>query len=691
MDINLLDLLKQTPLFSAYPDSALKTLQAHLIPCQFQKNEWIVKENEVVDSIYWITQGTAEVYSSAHLIKKIRHRPLAILRPQETIGLDTHRLYSTSGLRTASVRASEMVHTFKLEISHLKIFLEQYGILENQEVIEKIHRLLLIKRSLPFQKLHPKKLLWLENQIHEKYISAGTLIFDQDDLALECYLIDSGEVEIRQHQNQAWKTLAILTSPAFFGEMALLADAPRNAQAIAKTDCKLLTLKKEDLFKILIESKEASTSFAQLFHDRIKPVHLKNILIYHPDQEELEISYILKNPETGQYFKLSEIGHTIFQLLDGNHTLSDIVFEIAEQHQHFIPTEISDLIAALRKSGFLESPDSEKNSEKKGIFYFLNQSKNLLNMRYTFGKTNLWIKNLYCKGLHLYFHRSISTAKIIIIFIGLSAFFISSPKVIHGFFEHHVSLLWLLALIPFTLISTALHEFAHALTTTHHGKDVHYIGIGLQWGYPTAFTDTSDMWIAPPKDRIQVNLSGVLQDCLTASIAGLFTYFSSSQTLCAIFWIFAALTLLRCIAMMNPLENSDGYFLLMDMLEKPKLRLYSNLYLMNLIRSLKNVLMKKSDSLEKKINSNKNSNFQDYSKNKIKLMSKIQNLPEKIFWIYTVFFIFLTTALAYGIQWFLMNSFGMNIHPIFKLILPLCLILMNCAQVMKELSSRNLF
>lgn len=672
MEMNLLELLKKTPFFSAYSDDALRELSKQLQSCEFKKQDWMVKENEMVDSVFWIVKGRAEVYSNQHLIKKLGHLPLAVLFPGETIGLDSHQLYSTSGLRTASVRAGETVLAMKLSIHDLKYFLEKYGNINHQNLLEKNHRLLLIKRSLPFQKLNTKKLLWLEKKISEKKFQAGDLIFDQGETAEECYLIDSGEVRISQKQNEEWKTLASLTSPAFFGEMALLADLQRNARAQAQTDCKLLVLNKKDLFHVLMESKEIANSFTQLFYERTQPKHISHVLIYHSEEKEMHATYILKNTLTGDYFKLSEIGHAVFQLLDGHHTLQDIVFEIAETYQHFIPSEISDLISALRKSGFLEEATRHHNKPLGWGSLFVSKMKLILNARYTFKQTDAWMKQAYCKGLYLYFHPYCKRMRLFITLVGALALVIITPTVCHDFFAQHVSLWWLLVLIPFTLISTALHELAHAITTTHLGREVRYIGLGLQWGYPIAFTDTSDMWLAKRKDRIAVNVSGVQQDCMTAGVSGLFAYFSHSQTVMAVFWLFSMLTLLRCIKMMNPLENSDGYFLLMDFLEKPKLRFFSNLYLIQLINAFK-----------KKFKSKTKTEKPDLKNQAEK--SDLKNRSEKIFWAYTGLFILFTTGLAYGVQSFLLHAFGFFIHAAFKFIFPFLIILFNCIQVMREL------
>jgi hypothetical protein len=67
--------------------------------------------------------------------------------------------------------------------------------------------------------------------------SAGEVIFDEGDLGLTMYVIESGEVEIHKRFGGEDRVLAVLGKGDFFGEMCMLEeDVPRSATARAVTD-----------------------------------------------------------------------------------------------------------------------------------------------------------------------------------------------------------------------------------------------------------------------------------------------------------------------------------------------------------------------------------------------------------------------------------------------------------------------
>jgi CRP-like cAMP-binding protein len=76
---------------------------------------------------------------------------------------------------------------------------------------------------------------------------AGEIIFKEGDEAHQLFVIKSGEVRIQSGN----RTLAELSANNIFGEMALIDDAPRSANAVAKTDVELVPIsEKQFLFLV---------------------------------------------------------------------------------------------------------------------------------------------------------------------------------------------------------------------------------------------------------------------------------------------------------------------------------------------------------------------------------------------------------------------------------------------------------
>jgi Cyclic nucleotide-binding domain len=62
------------------------------------------------------------------------------------------------------------------------------------------------------------------------------------------YVVKSGEVELKVHG----KTVEVVGTDGFFGEMVLVDQAPRSATAVAKTDCVVIPIS-EKHFLFMVE------------------------------------------------------------------------------------------------------------------------------------------------------------------------------------------------------------------------------------------------------------------------------------------------------------------------------------------------------------------------------------------------------------------------------------------------------
>src|SRR5438093_13443743 len=63
-------------------------------------------------------------------------------------------------------------------------------------------------------------------------------------------------------------------------------------------------------------------------------------------------------------------------------------------------------------------------------------------------------------------------------------------------------------LIAFLVVALAAHELGHAFAVKHAGRSVHRAGLMLYYGFPAAFVDTTDIWLAPPKMRLLASFAG---------------------------------------------------------------------------------------------------------------------------------------------------------------------------------------
>jgi CRP-like cAMP-binding protein len=103
-----------------------------------------------------------------------------------------------------------------------------------------------------FANLAPRDLKEVAAIVHKREYRAGEPVFYQGDPGLGMYIVQEGEVSIAiMGKDGNEQELAVLGDGDFFGELALLDESPRSANAICKTDCTLIGFFRPDLFELI--------------------------------------------------------------------------------------------------------------------------------------------------------------------------------------------------------------------------------------------------------------------------------------------------------------------------------------------------------------------------------------------------------------------------------------------------------
>jgi CRP-like cAMP-binding protein len=108
-----------------------------------------------------------------------------------------------------------------------------------------------------FSGLKPLALELIAKVATEEAHAAGTKIFQHGDLGDKLYLILDGKVRIsREVPGMGEEALAVLGPGQVFGEMALLDDSPRSADARVHERCRLLAIPKDGFDDLLFLHKD---------------------------------------------------------------------------------------------------------------------------------------------------------------------------------------------------------------------------------------------------------------------------------------------------------------------------------------------------------------------------------------------------------------------------------------------------
>jgi CRP/FNR family transcriptional regulator, cyclic AMP receptor protein len=108
-----------------------------------------------------------------------------------------------------------------------------------------------------FAGLTSRALGLLAEVVSEEVHAQGTRIFQYGDPGDKLFIIVSGKVRIsRELPGMAEEALAVLGPGEVFGEMSLLDNAPRSADARAHERCTLLIIRKDDFDDLLFFHKD---------------------------------------------------------------------------------------------------------------------------------------------------------------------------------------------------------------------------------------------------------------------------------------------------------------------------------------------------------------------------------------------------------------------------------------------------
>lgn len=111
-------------------------------------------------------------------------------------------------------------------------------------------RLRELNRMSLFKDLTRREIRVVDGFMHERNYLRDEVIFDEGEQGEALYLVLEGQVLICR-QGQIDLAIATLGSGQFFGELALLDDAPRSAQARAADNCTLLVLFRGDFLGLM--------------------------------------------------------------------------------------------------------------------------------------------------------------------------------------------------------------------------------------------------------------------------------------------------------------------------------------------------------------------------------------------------------------------------------------------------------
>jgi len=140
-----------------------------------------------------------------------------------------------------------------------------------------------------------------------------------------------------------------------------------------------------------------------------------------------------------------------------------------------------------------------------------------------------------------------------------------------------------LVLLGLNVVALLAHELGHALGVKHAGRRVPAIGFLFYFGIPSAFVDTTDVWMAGRRARLITTAAGPLSSLTLAGVVQVIGMAVPGMGPLAFRLAFA--WYLNALFNLNPLMALDGYYLAMDWLEIPNLRRRGMAFLVRVVKT----------------------------------------------------------------------------------------------------------
>jgi CRP/FNR family transcriptional regulator, cyclic AMP receptor protein len=131
-----------------------------------------------------------------------------------------------------------------------------------------------------FRGIHPRGLERIASICAEETYRLGDVVFREGDIGDKLYLILDGKIRIsREVAGMGEEALAVLGAGQAFGEMSLIDDFPRSADARVHERCRLLVLTKEALEDLLFLDKDLAYeilwNFVRILSSRLRETNDK--------------------------------------------------------------------------------------------------------------------------------------------------------------------------------------------------------------------------------------------------------------------------------------------------------------------------------------------------------------------------------------------------------------------------------
>src|SRR5579864_515376 len=279
---------------------------------------------------------------------------------------------------------------------------------------------------------------------------------------------------------------------------------------------------------------------------------------------------VIHNARAHTYARLDPREFELLPLMDGRRSVKELVIAYYQRHGVLALARVAGLVHLLRQQHFLScAPDSYARLTRA----VRGSHTQFPSGELTTSDVDAVLSQAYRMWGRFFFQRQW-------LYIGLGLGALSPLLVGLELAQGRYALydvggwgaLTIVVLLALTLIALAIHEVGHGLAVKHAGRRVNQAGIRLYFGLPAAFVDTTDVWMAPPRQRLLTAFAGPWTGLVLGGGCAIAAALVSTSPVGAFLFTAAFVFLVDNLFNFNPLLELDGYYMLIDFLDRPLLR-----------------------------------------------------------------------------------------------------------------------
>ncbi|MFZ2656278.1 MAG: HlyD family efflux transporter periplasmic adaptor subunit [Victivallales bacterium] len=282
-------------------------------------------------------------------------------------------------------------------------------------------------------------------------------------------------------------------------------------------------------------------------------------------------TWVIFDPVSGNYFRISEKDYRIISCMSGNLELESFIDKLKKSGIQTDKAETSRIIAFLQQSNLMkpvykatEVKAQRTREMKKKMFWHLVLAMYLF-FRIPLISPDRFIQNTLEIARSIFNRWTMMVLKIVAA-IGYICLVVNYHKFADAFLAS-ISIQGLLRYSIAIVLIKAIHEFAHAYTARNFGCRVRKMGVAFIVFFPRFYTDITDSWRIPERGRrFLIDGAGIISELFIGGFAALIWANTSTGPANTIaYYIFTVTLINTAMVNGNPFIRYDGYYMLMDL------------------------------------------------------------------------------------------------------------------------------